>query len=321
MARYILRRLAFAIVLVVAASSSALVLTRIAPGDITSDLGPGARPDEVRTIQERFQLNRTIGGQWAYWASRAVRLDLGDSYLYNRPVRGLVLRAAANTAVLALAALVVATAVGIVVGVATGGPRAFGGRELLRAASLLCVSVPPLVTSLVLVLLAARTGWFPVGGMSSLSAQSLSWGARLLDVAWHLLLPTVALALPIAATFERVQSQSLGEVEGQPFLVAASARGVSQTNVLWRHAWPASLRPLCAVFGVAIGALLSGSFVVEHVTAWPGLGQLMYEALKARDIYLVAGCAASGSLFLAFGTLAGDLLLAFVDPRVTEVGA
>ena len=79
-----------------------------------------------------------------------------------------------------------------------------------------------------------------------------------------------------------------------------------------------SLRPICAVYGLAIGALLSGSFVVEFVTAWPGLGRLMYEALRARDIYLVAGCAAMGGLFLAFGSLVGDLLLAAADPRVGE---
>jgi len=89
-------------------------------------------------------------------------------------------------------------------------------------------------------------------------------------------------------------------------------------SLIWRHAWPVSLRPICAVLGVAIGTLLSGSFVVEYVTTWPGLGRLMYEALRARDIYLVAGCAAVGSAFLACGTLAGDLLLAVVDPRVRE---
>jgi peptide/nickel transport system permease protein len=224
-----------------------------------------------------------------------------------------------------VSALIVATLAGVALGVVTGRSRHDRAgerwRETIRALSLLLVSVPPLVTSLLLVLVAARTGWFPVGGMSSTAAASMTWGAWLLDLGWHLLLPTLALALPVAAVFERLQSQALGEVAGQPYLTAASARGLSESDVLWRHAWPASLRPMCAVFGVAVGALLSGSFIVEHVTSWPGLGRLMYEALKARDIYLVAGCAATGSLFLALGSLVGDLLLAFVDPRVAEAGA
>jgi peptide/nickel transport system permease protein len=154
--------------------------------------------------------------------------------------------------------------------------------------------------------------------MSSASAGDLSWGAWLADVAWHIPLPALALALPIAATFERLQSQAMAEVVDQPFVAVARARGVPVPALIWRHAWPVSLRPICAVLGVAIGTLLSGSFVVEYVTTWPGLGRLMYEALRARDIYLVAGCAATGSAFLACGTLAGDLLLAAVDPRVRE---
>ena len=154
--------------------------------------------------------------------------------------------------------------------------------------------------------------------MTSANAGDLSWGAWLIDVAWHIPLPALALALPIAATFERLQSQAITEVAEQPFVAAARARGVPRRAIVWRHAWPVSLRPICAVLGVAIGALLSGSFVVEYVTTWPGLGRLMYEALRARDIYLVAGCAAAGSAFLACGTLAGDLLLAAVDPRVRE---
>ena len=324
MLRFFLRRAAFAVLLVVVASSSALVLTRLAPGDVTADLGPLARPDDVRAVRAQFDLDRSIGAQWALWVSRAVRADFGRSYLYNQPVRGLVARAALNTAVLAVSALLVATLLGVGFGVATGRGGTAGAsarwREAIRAMSLLFVSVPPLVTSLLLVMIAARTGWFPVGGMSSTAASTMTWGAWLVDLAWHLLLPTLALALPVAAVFERLQSQALGEVAGQPFLTAASARGVSESDVLWRHAWPASLRPMCAVFGVAVGALLSGSFIVEHVTAWPGLGQLMYEALKARDIYLVAGCAATGSLFLAVGSLVGDLLLAGVDPRVAEAG-
>jgi peptide/nickel transport system permease protein len=323
MGRFLLRRAAFALLLVVIASSSALVLTRLAPGDVTADLGPLARPDEVRSVRRQFDLDRSLGAQWALWAGRALRADFGRSYLYNRPVRGLVGAAALNTAILAGSSLIVATLMGIGLGVVTG--RASFGRRgsdrwggAIRAASLLVVSIPPMVTSLLLVLIAARTGWFPVGGMSSTAAASMGWGAWIVDLAWHLVLPTMALALPIAAVFERLQSQALAELAGQPYLTAASARGVSDADVLWRHAWPASLRPMCAVFGVAVGALLSGSFIVEHVTSWPGLGRLMYEALKARDIYLVAGCAATGSLFLAVGTLVGDVLLALVDPRVAE---
>ena len=317
MRAFLVRRVAFALVLVACSSSVAFLLTRAAPGDVTTQLGPFPKAEEVAATRARFGLDRPFIVQWALWASRAVRFDFGESFLYNRPVSQLLGPAALHTAMLALVALVVATASGLFLGVVSGSGRA-GPRAVIRALSALCVSLPPLLTSLIFVFIAARTGVLPAGGMTSSNAGDLSWGAWLLDVAWHIPLPALALALPIAATFERLQSQAMTEVVDQPFVAAARARGVPRGALIWRHAWPVSLRPICAVLGVAIGALLSGSFVVEYVTTWPGLGRLMYEALRARDIYLVAGCAATGSAFLACGTLAGDLLLAAVDPRVRE---
>ena len=110
----------------------------------------------------------------------------------------------------------------------------------------------------------------------------------------------------------------MSEVVDAPFVLAALARGVPRRRVLWRGALKASLRPVAAIYGLMIGTLLSGSFAVEVITAWPGLGSLMLQALRARDIYLVAGCAGAGALFLALGTMTSDLALAIVDPRASE---
>ena len=321
MVRFLLRRAIFASVLLVCTSSAALFLTRLAPGDVTAQLGPTASPGEVDATRARFDLDRNPFAQWALWAGRAIRLDFGDSFVYNRPVGPLVVRAAGNTAVLAVVALALATIVGVALGIISGSRPGRATATAVSSGSLVAISLPPLLTSLLLVFAAARTGWLPSGGMSSANASDLSWGAWMLDVAWHLPLPALALSVPIAAMFERLQSQSMSEAVQQPFVVAAIARGVPPRDVILHHAWPVSLRPLCAVYGVVIGALLSGSFIVEYVTAWPGIGRLMYEALRARDIYLVAACAAMGAVFLAIGTLAGDVLLAATDPRVRESDA
>lgn len=317
MARFVLRRLAFAAVLVIASSSAALLLTRLAPGDVAVELGFDASSAEIAAARERFGFNLSPAEQLGRWAARAASFDLGESLLYNRPVAPLVAQATANTALLGTIALLVATALGISLGIYTGS-RPGRGASVVRAASIACISLPPLLTSLLLVFVAARTGWFPLGGMTTATAVDQSWGAWILDVARHLPLPVLALALPVAATLERLQSQSMAESMQQPFLAAARARGVGARELILRHAWRVSLRPVCAVYGLVIGALLSGSFVVEYVAAWPGLGRMMYEALRARDIYLVAGCAAMGASLLALGTLAGDLLLAAADPRTRE---
>jgi peptide/nickel transport system permease protein len=167
-------------------------------------------------------------------------------------------------------ALVVATLVGISLGIFTGARSSGLLPSLVRGASLVCISMPPLLTSLVFVFIAARTGWLPAGGMVSATATDPSWSSWGLDVLWHLPLPALALALPIAATFERLQSQTMGEAVRQPFVLAAVARGVPRERVILRCVACVGGTGLCG-HGLAIGALLPGSFIVEPVTAWPGL--------------------------------------------------
>jgi peptide/nickel transport system permease protein len=173
------------------------------------------------------------------------------------------------------------------------------------------VSLPPLVTSFILLLIASRTGWLPVGGFAA-GVASVAETVR------SLVLPCVALAIPIAATLERLQSQAIREALVEPSIRAALGRGCSHRRVVWRHALRLALPPVLAVYGVLVGSVLSGSFAVEVVMSWPGLGALMYEALVARDLFLVAGCAAAGAAFLALGVLGADVALALADPRIGQ---
>jgi peptide/nickel transport system permease protein len=314
--RYIARRLAFAAFLVIAVSSASLVLAQMAPGDYaTGSLGLGARSETVERARERYGLNRSVADQYREWLSHAVRLDFGRSMLYDRPVRDLIPERAANTAILAVTALALATVVGLPLGVVTGSRQRGFLPGAVRAASVVLLSMPPLLTSLFLVFVAARTGWLPIAGMRS---AVLPPEGALFDLLRHLVVPAAAIGLPLAAMFERLQSQAMRETIGQPFVLATLARGVPRSRVIWRDALKAALRPIAAVYGLVVGTLLSGSFAVEVITAWPGLGRLTLEALGARDVYLVAGCAGMGSIFLAAATLLSDVALAAVDPRVRE---
>jgi peptide/nickel transport system permease protein len=313
---YVVRRVLVAIFLVFAVSSASLVLTRLAPGDyITETLGTHASRETIERARARYGLNKSIVRQYGDWLAAAARLDFGYSLQYDRPVIDLIPERAANTAILAISALVLATAIGLPLGVVSGSVRGGALSAAIRVASLVLLSMPPLLTSLFLVFLAARTGWFPIGGMSSISGFS---GAALVDVAHHLVVPAAAVGLPLAAMLERLQAQAMGEVVGEPFVLATLARGVPRSRLLWRDALKPALRPVAAVYGLIVGTLLSGSFAVEVITAWPGLGKLMLDALRARDVYLVAGCAGAGAIFLAFGTLLSDLALGVVEPRARD---
>jgi peptide/nickel transport system permease protein len=320
MGRYLLRRLGFALLLIFIVSSASLLLTRLAPGDATTDQALAIDAVSRDRLRADLGLDRPLASQYLSWLGGALRLDFGVSVLYARPVSTLIAERALNTAVLATAALLAATIIGIPLGVYSGSRPGFGP-GVVRALSVLALSIPPLIGSLALVFLAATTGWLPVGGMTSVSGVEPGWLSWFADLARHLPVPALALALPMAATLERLQSQSIATTAAEPFVAASRARGLTERRAVLSHAWPASLRPVLALYGVMIGSLFSGSFIVEVVTSWPGLGRLMFEALRARDLYLVAGCAASGAFFLAAGTLIADALLAVADPRVRSEGA
>jgi peptide/nickel transport system permease protein len=165
--------------------------------------------------------------------------------------------------------------------------------------SIALLACPPLVGALGLLFLAVATGWLS-------TAQG------------SLAVPTLALALPLAASLERLQSQATSEALGSPDLSAASARGVPAARLLWVHVARQSLRPVLGVYGLVIGSLFSGSLAVEVITGWPGLGRLTYDALVGRDLHLLAGCVLMGAIFIALGNLLADVIRAAVDPRVRD---
>jgi peptide/nickel transport system permease protein len=304
MLSYLVRRILFALMLVFTVSSASLLLTRLTPGDYAVDrFGFAVGRQSLEELRARYGLDRPVLEQYRGWLAGALRFDFGRSLAYDRPVTDLIPERAANTAWLAMTSLAVATLIGLPLGVVTGSRRGGLLAGVVRIASVGLLSMPPLLTSLFLVFVAARTGWLPIGGTGT---------------ARHLIIPAAALGLPIAAMFERLQAQAMKDVLGERFVLAALARGVPRSRILWRDGLKAALRPMASIYGLVVATLLSGSFAVEMVTSWPGLGRLMLEALRARDVFLVAGCAATGSLFLACGTLLSDVALAFVDPRARE---
>jgi peptide/nickel transport system permease protein len=304
---FLLRRALTAVVLVSLVSSAAMLLARLAPGDHLSAFE--GNPDVAAAERKRLCLDCPLHVQYVRWIGGIARFDLGESTVYpGRPVSSLLMERAGHSLLLGLTALALATLVGIPLGVLSGSRRSGALVKLTRAGSLLLLSTPPVVLSLSLLLLASRTGWFPVGGLPE--------DGTVFETIRYLALPAVSLGLPIAAVLERLQSRALADALADPSIMAAQARGLSRTRIVWRHGFRLSLKPVLAVYGIITGAVISGSFVVEYVMTWPGLGRLMYDALVYRDANLVAGCAATGAAFLACGILLSDVALATADPRL-----
>jgi len=304
-------RVAQGLLFVLVVSSAAFVLTRLAPGDDVDAIG--ANRAVVAAERHRLGLDRPLAVQYGDWLWRAAHFDLGTSLKYRRPVATLVGSRAINTVILGGLALAIATVLGVGIGTLTGARRGGAAASFtIAASSIVLLSFPPLVTSYALLLAAAVTGWLPVGGFPIGAGSSVT---LLLGAPQYLVLPVMALVVPLAASLERLQSAAVRDALTQPSIRAARARGLGPRRVLWKHAFRLSLAPLLSIYGVITAAVLSGSFAVEVVMAWPGLGALMYEALTARDLYLVAGCALAVSTLLAVSVLIGDLALRIADPR------
>jgi peptide/nickel transport system permease protein len=300
--------------LVLVVSSAALLLVHLAP-----DAGEmGRDPKWVKAERARLGLDRPFFEQYTSWLSKIARLDFGESIHFQRPVLGLLAERVPRTLMLGFSALLVAIGLGMPLGVGVGSAPDRWWSGVIRAVSMVLVSVPPLIMSLVLLLIAARTGWLPAGGLGPVADASASMLERAALTLRALVLPSLAVALPLAAVVERLQSAAISDALREPCVRAALARGVPRRRAVWSHAFRLSLKPVLAVLGVVIGSILSGSFVVEIVMSWPGVGHLMFQALLSRDIYLAAGCGAAASVALASGLLLADVALAAADPRIRE---
>jgi peptide/nickel transport system permease protein len=297
---FLLKRLLSAVLFVVLVSGSAFSLTHFAPGDATTDSKfSGESAESIVMRRHRLGLDRPLYAQFGAWIEGLFRFDLGTSSKYDLAVGGLLIERAGPTAKLAGTALALATLIGLPLGLLTGSRPRSVLAFLVTPISVALVSCPPIVGALALSLFAVETGWLSVAPE-------------------HLAVPALALGLPLAAMLERLQSQAASEAIGAPDLLAGAARGLPASRLLWVHAFRQSLRPVLGIYGLMIGGLFSGSLAVEVVTGWPGLGRLMFDALRARDLFLVAGCALAGAGFLAAGNLAADIARALIDPRVTR---
>ncbi len=285
-------RLPFLVLLVLSAFAGAWLLTALAPGDAAYDMLPQGRA-AYQAERARLGLDRPVGDRLLERLRRATALDFGTSARFGRPVLPLVAERASATLLAGSLALACALLVGIPAGVATARARSPLVARTVSVLSLTIVSVPSLVAALVLVVAFAR-----------LRVPTLA-------------IVVLALALPAAALIERLQAGAYREVAGGMHVLAARARGVSDQRAAWRHAWPLSLPAVLGVVSLVASQLVSGSLAVEFVTGWPGLGRLTYDALVARDADLAAGCAAAAAALVGLASLAADVTLAAIDPRVS----
>jgi len=321
MRAFLIRRLLQAIPILLGVTALTFLLLQLAPGDVLSQFSqnPTIAAETLDSMRHRFGLDRPWYVQYLlYLRNVALRLDFGESFTRHQPVFAVIREGLGNTLLLSGAAALITWGLAIPLGAWAAARRGRRVDRLLTALASVGLAVPELLSGLLLLLIAARTGWFPVGGMHEAGWERLGWWARGVDVLRHLALPALVVGLvPLAARMRQMRAQLLDTLH-QDYITAARARGLSETRVLFRHALRNALNPMITLFGLTLGALVSGSFVAEVVFSWPGLGRITMEALLAEDRYLVMGAVLMSTVVLTAGNLVADLLLAVAEPRLRD---
>ena len=305
------------LLLLAGVSLLSFVLVELAPGDYFAEMRLDPRISEatVHALRARYGLDRPLPERYGRWLASLAKGELGYSFAYGQPVGPLLWPRLRNTLLLTVTATALAWLLAVPLGTWWATRRRGPADAALTGLTAMLLALPDLVLVLGLLLLAVRTGWFPTGGMVSLGHEQMPWGARVKDVAFHLVLP-VAVVLGIVPALVRYVRASVADALAAPFVRAARAHGIPERRVLFRHALPAAANPLVSLFGLSLAGLLSMSLLVEVVMSWPGLGPLFLEAILARDFHLVLGPVLASTFLLLGGNLLADLLLAATDPRI-----
>jgi len=316
--RYLARRFAHSLLLLFGVSLLSFALFELAPGDFWAEMrmNPQISRAAVEAARARYGMDQPLPVRYLRWLGSLARGEMGYSFAYGTPVLPLLVERARNTLALAGAALLLAWLLAIPLGVWFAARRGRLSDRLGAAATSALLATPDLVVALLLLLLAVRTGAFPVGGMASPHVADLGAWAKAKDVLSHAALPVSALVLGVLPGLVRHVRAGMLEALGAPFLRAARAHGIPLRRQLFGYALRAAANPLCTLLGSSIASLLSVSLLTEVVMSWPGLGPLLLEAILARDVYLVIGPVVVSTLLLLAGNLAADLLLYALDPRI-----
>ena len=321
MIRYIARRLILLGPLLIGITFVSWAAIQLAPGsgDYFQSLVlqyPQISPATIAALRARFGMDQPPWIQYFRWLWNIVHLDFGLSFAYQVPVTWLIGTRALNTLLLSVTSLVAAWAIAIPLGIYSGVHQYSVTDGLLSAGAFVAISVPSFFSALLLLYAAFWSHLLPLQGLTSVNYDSLSWAGKVLDVAWHLVLPTIALGVFSVGGLMRYMRNNLLDVLRAEYIKTARAKGVSERRVIFRHAVRNAINPLVTLFGFELGGLLSGAAFVENILGYPGLGRLVLEAVLKKDVFVVMGSLLMGSVLLILGNLAADVLLAFVDPRI-----
>lgn len=318
---YVVKRLLQALLTLLLASALSFLIIQLAPGDYLTELrqNPQISPETIEELRQQFGLDKPGYVQYWLWLKQVVtELDFGNSFVYSRSVSSLLWERIPATLLLAIASIIITWAIAIPLGIVAAINQNRNIDKFLRVISYTGQGFPSFITALLLLFFAQyTTPLFPVGGMTSINHGDLSAIGKVLDIGWHMILPTLALSITSFAGLQRITRGELLDVLRQDYIQTARAKGLPENKVIYVHALRNAVNPLITLLGFEFASLLGGAFIAEYFFNWPGLGTLTLQAVRALDIYLVMASLVMSALMLIVGNLLADLMLKAVDPRIS----
>ncbi len=301
--RYIGQRILYAIPALWLIVTMVFLLAHIVPGDpVAQMLGEGARVEDLQQLRHALGLDQPLLTQYGRYIAGVLHGNLGESFRFQQPVLKVVAQHYPATIVLAFVSLLVCTTIAIPAGVLAAHRRGERTDHVVGVLTLLGLSIPNFALGPILILVfSVILGWLPVSGRGGIS---------------HLILPAFTLGAALAAILTRMVRSSVIEELSADYVRTARAKGLSESAVLFRHAFRNALIPILTILGLQFGTLLAGTIVTESIFSWPGIGRLAVQAITARDYPLLQGCILLIAVSYVVVNLLTDFLYAVVDPRV-----
>ena len=300
---YLSKRLVASLFILLGVSVVTFGLTFMIPADpVAMIAGRNSTPELREQIRRQIGLDQPLPSQYASYLGRLVRGDLGKSYARKSDVGALIASRLPPTLLLMLAAIVAELFIGLPAGIYAAARRGRVGDKVAMTLSFLSVSTPQFVLGLTLLyLFSYLLSWFPLGGYGSFS---------------HIVLPALTLGLAGGGWYSRMMRSSMIEVLRNDYIRTARAKGMPEWQVIMNHGLRNAILPIVAMIGLDVGIFMSGVVVVENVFGWPGVGQLMWQAIQSLDIPIIMGVTIVAALFIVLGNLIADMIAPLVDPRI-----
>lgn len=314
MKNYILKRIVQMIPVLILVSIFSFMIIHFAPGDpINMYIRPDMTEEEIEIIRENLGLDGTIAEQYFAWLLNVCQGNFGNSVINHQPVANQIFEKLPATLLLMGTSFVLSIAISIPLGLVSGMKKNKFIDQVISLFSYIGISIPSFWFALMLIVVfSLNLHWFPTNGMRTIGVESV------LDVIWHLVLPSIVLSVDNIAVFTRyIRSNTITQLE-EEYVLTAKAKGVGRKRIMTGHVLKNCLLPIITIAGMNLASLVTGSFIIESVFGWPGMGTLGMSAINSRDYPMIMGFTMLSCLILIVGNLIADLLYSVADPRIKQ---